>query len=285
MSLSVTNDTLMANNNLLKGAVILLPLFLIAIQWLTYERLPGELILDVPTIAKIPFFETSSLYLYLHLFSFIPVFALSFDKRVHYYTSWKYLFPAIGVVAAIFIAWDVVFTEMNVWNFNEGYFLGIRFLGLPIEEWLFFVTIPFASIFIYACLNYYVPKNYLLPVEQYISWGLIVAFTLLSIIFWKQIYTSTTCILAAAFTLYHYLFLPKAERARFYFAFLVILIPFTFVDGVLTGSYTIEPIVIYHPEEFLNLRITSVPLEDYIYGFLMLFAMVSLMEGLRRKLG
>ena len=92
-----------------------------------------------------------------------------------------------------------------------------------------------------------------------------------------------TCLLTAAFVLYHYLFLPKAERARFYFAFLVVLIPFTFVDGVLTGSYTSAPIVIYHPEEFLNLRITSVPLEDYIYGFLMLFSMVSLMEGLKRR--
>lgn len=258
-------------------------LLLVAIQWLSYEQLTEELIYNVPQTLSIPVFETTWLYLWLHLFAVIPVFTLSFDKRVHYYTSWKYLFPAIGIVAAIFIAWDVVFTEMNVWNFNPDYFLGIRFLHLPIEEWLFFVTIPFASIFIYECLNHYVKKDWLASYEKWISIILGSVLVIGGLIYWDQIYTSTTFLLTGGFIWYHYLFLPNHYRARFYFAFLVILIPFALVDGVLTGGYTQAPIVLYNPMEFLDFRIPSVPLEDYVYGLLMLFGMVTLLEHFRRK--
>lgn len=263
--------------------VIGLPLLLVAIQWLTYERVTEELLYNVPQTILIPAFETTWLYAYLHLFSFVPVFLLSFDKRVHYYTSWRYLMPATVIFAALFIAWDVVFTEMNVWNFNESYFLGIRFLSLPIEEWAFFFTIPFCCVFIYECLNYYISKDLLAPYEQRISQVLITLSFLGGFLFWDKIYTSTTLFLTGGFMLYHYLFLPNYYRARFYFAYLVIIIPFLIVDGVLTGGYTAEPIVLYNPAEFLNVRIGSVPIEDGIYGFLLMMGVVTLLEYFRRK--
>ncbi|MEM9884733.1 MAG: lycopene cyclase domain-containing protein [Bacteroidota bacterium] len=278
MEKAITKNTSWDRNRGIKIGGILLPILLVAVQWITYERLTDELIYDVPKTLDVPAFETNWLYLFLHLFAVIPVFALSFDKRVHYHTHWKRLFPAVAIVAALFIMWDVIFTEMNVWNFNEKYFLGVRFLSLPIEEWLFFFTIPFASIFIYECLNYYVPKDYLATSEKGITVFLIATLVIGGFVFWNKIYTSTTFLLTAAFLLYHLLFLPAKQRSRFYLAFLVILIPFTLVDGVLTGGYTIAPIVLYNPLEFLDFRIFSVPLEDYIYGFLMLLGMISLKE-------
>jgi len=267
----------------LKLLIIVAPILLIAIQWLSYERLTDELIYDVPQTTTIEALETNWLYLLLHVFAVIPVFALSFDRRVHYHTSWKQLFPSIAIVAAIFIIWDVIFTAMNVWDFNESYFLGIRFLHLPIEEWLFFITIPFASIFIYECLNFYIKKDLLANYEKAITLILTLAFSILGILFWNQIYTSTTCLLTAAFLLYHYLYLPSHYRSRFYFAFIIILIPFTLVDGVLTGGYTAAPIVLYNPLEFMNFRVFSIPLEDYIYGFLMLMSIITLLERQRNR--
>lgn len=261
--------------------VITIPLILVAIQWLTYELVTDELIYEVPQIAEISAFETTWLYAYLHLFSFVPVFLLSFDKRVQYSSSWRYLMPAIAIVGALFIAWDVVFTEMNVWNFNESYFLGIRFLSLPLEEWAFFFTIPFCCVFVYKCLNYYIAKDLLAPYEQRISQVLIALSFLGGILFWDKIYTSTTFFLTGGFILYHYLFLPGYYRARFYFSYLVILLPFLIVDGVLTGGYTAEPIVLYNPAEFLNIRIGSVPIEDGIYGFLLVMGVVTLWEKFR----
>ncbi|HPH20418.1 MAG TPA: lycopene cyclase domain-containing protein, partial [Haliscomenobacter sp.] len=81
---------------------------------------------------------------------------------------------------------------------------------------------------------------------------------------------------------YHWLYVPNTYRTRFYRAFLVILIPFLLVDGVLTGGFTQQPVVVYNPAEFMGIRIVSVPVEDAVYGFLHLFGVCYWMEWLRK---
>src|SRR5687768_13787782 len=103
------------------------------------------------------------IYLYLNLFTIFFPFVLSFDKRVQFYKNWPFLFPAIIVNALIFIAWDSTFTRIGVWGFNPGYLLGIYLFGLPLEEILFFITVPYACVFIYETLNAYISKDFLQP--------------------------------------------------------------------------------------------------------------------------
>jgi lycopene cyclase domain-containing protein len=69
--------------------------------------------------------------------------ALSFDKKVAFYKNWKYVFPAMIIPALLYIAWDVYFTEIGVWSFNEGYISGIKLIKLPLEEVLFFFIVPY----------------------------------------------------------------------------------------------------------------------------------------------
>ncbi len=264
-------------------SLIVIPLMLVAIQWFSYEKLTEDMIYNVPTTRLIPMLETPYLYLLTLVVSFLSVFVLSFDKRVRYYKTWKYLIPATLIVGSIFVAWDIVFTEMYVWRFNADYYIGIRFLGLPFEEWLFFLIIPFCSMVIYESLNYYVKKDLLAQVENLISMILITALLIGGFAFWDKIYTSTTFLLTGAFIFYHVLFLDGSYRSRFYLAFIFILIPFLIVDGILTGGYTKAPIVLYNPEEYLNFRILSIPFEDIVYGFLMLFSIVSIVEYWRNK--
>jgi lycopene cyclase domain-containing protein len=59
-----------------------------------------------------------SLYFILLLLSVSVPLLLSFDKRLQFYKSWKYVFPSIIVVAGIYIAVDVYFTKMGYWGFN-----------------------------------------------------------------------------------------------------------------------------------------------------------------------
>ena len=252
-------------------------------SWWADLPFSAPLAYTVPTWSRVQFFERHALYAWLHLFAVLPVFALSFDKRVHFYTSWRHLFPAALIVGAFFILWDVIFTAKGVWGFNEAYFLGLRLLGLPMEEWLFFVTIPFASIFIYECLNYYVPKDWLAPADRFLSPILILGLLLVGLLNFSSIYTSSSCLLTGGFLLVHWLCFPNTYRTRFYFAYLIIWIPFLLVDGVLTGAATAAPIVLYNPEEFLGIRIVSVPIEDSVYGFLLLFGVVTIMEFWREK--
>ena len=268
-------------STLLKAALIALPILLIGIQWLTDGVQPGNLMMEVPAVRHLSWLETRWVYFYLHLFTFVPVFSLSWDKNVHYYKKWKPLLPAIAIVGAVFILWDVFFTVKGVWGFNQRYFAGITLLSLPVEEWLFFFTVPFACIFIYECLNFYIKPDLLARIERPVTLGLAAVFLAVGFVSWGRLYTSTTFLLAGFFVFYHFLFLDGSYRSRFYLAFLVSLLPFLLVNGVLTGGYTEEPIVIYNPEEYLGIRITSVPVDDAVYGFLLLFGVVTLYERWR----
>lgn len=264
------------NKSIIRWIFLILPLLLVAIIWGLDSISEIPLDFDAPLVAQIDLFETRWLYLSLHVFSFIPVLFLSFDKRVHYYKCWKNLFPAIILIAIPFILWDMVFTEWRVWGFNEAYHLKFLIFGLPIEEILFFIIIPFSSIFIYQCLCYYYPRDLLGSFDKIISLGLGGLLIIVGLVFWNRIYTSTSFLFTGWFMIVHYLYIENTYRTKFYLSYLITLIPFLLVDGVLTGGYTAQPVVIYHPEEFLNIRITSVPLEDSIYGLLLLMLNMSL---------
>jgi lycopene cyclase domain-containing protein len=262
--------------------LLFLPAIIVGIQWFTDTVKPDNLLLEVPEVVPISWLETPWAYAYLHILTFVPVFLLSFDKNVHYYKKWSSLLPAILIVGLAFIGWDVFFTVQQVWGFNEDYFLGITFLSLPVEEWLFFFTVPFACVFIYECLNFYVKKDLLRKVELWLTPALAAILLLTGFIYWGHLYTSTTFLLTGGFVLYHWLFLDGSYRSRFYLSYLVALIPFLIVNGVLTGGYTNSPVVLYNPEEYLGVRITSVPLDDAVYGFLLIFGVVTLFEYFRK---
>lgn len=241
------------------------------------------MVFEVNKLIHLSFLETEWAYAFLHIFAFVPVFLLSFDQKVHYASSWRYLFPAIAIMGAWFIVWDAGKTVMGVWGFNERYITSGRLLFLPWEEWLFFFSVPFASIFIYECLNAYFPGDPLAPYDKPITFGIIGSCLLLALFNIDKTYSSTTFVLTGGFMLYHWLYFPNTYRTLFYRAFSVIIIPFLLVDGALTGAFLNEPIIVYNPAEFLNLRIVSIPVEDAVYGFLHLFGICYWLEWFRKR--
>ena len=98
-----------------------------------------------------------SLYFKILLGAFILPFLLSFDKKVAFYKSWKYLVPSILLAMAVFIPWDIYFTWRKVWGFSDEYLSGVKLWHLPLEEWLFFVVIPYASVFTFDVVKAYFP--------------------------------------------------------------------------------------------------------------------------------
>ena len=58
----------------------------------------------------------------------------------------KYTILPIIIPAILFLIWDSTVTYSH-WYFNEKYVLGITIFNLPIEEILFFITVPFACLF------------------------------------------------------------------------------------------------------------------------------------------
>jgi lycopene cyclase domain-containing protein len=225
--------------------------------------------------------ELKYTYLLINVFSVLFPFIFSFHPKIKYYTKFKYLFPSMIITATIFIVWDAIFTKWGVWGFNPKYLTGIYFINLPIEEVLFFICIPFSSIFIHEALITYEVNDYFKNYEKKITGTLIIISVLMAVFFHDKLYTFATFLLNAIFLIVYPLFKIKS-LSRFYFAYIIILIPFFIVNGILTGTGLEEPIVWYNNDENLGIRMLTIPIEDAFYGMLMLMLSVSIMEVFQR---
>jgi lycopene cyclase domain-containing protein len=131
-------------------------------------------------------------YLIINLLTVLFPVALSFDKRVAFAKSWKYLWPGMAITGLVFLFWDVLFTIYGVWSFNDKYITGIKFIGLPLEEILFFLTVPFSCTFIYACLNHYIKWEPPFALTRMISNLLIGVSVSLLVFNYTRLYTAIT---------------------------------------------------------------------------------------------
>lgn len=218
-------------------------------------------------------------YLILNIATIAYPIAQSFEHRLTYYKKWYRLFPAIFITGAFFIIWDILFTEMGVWSFNKEYLTGIELANLPIEEWLFFLTVPYACVFIYEVMNYFVKKDILGKYSKGISLFLAVLLITFALRNSDQIYTFLTFMMTAILLLVHVFILKSKYLGRFYIAYLVTMIPFAVVNGYLTSL----PVVIYNDMENLSLRAGTIPVEDFIYNLLLLLMTITIYEVLKKK--
>ncbi|KAA8482543.1 lycopene cyclase domain-containing protein [Arcticibacter tournemirensis] len=219
-------------------------------------------------------------YTYL-LINFLTLFfpvVLSFDKRVQFYKKWKFIFPGLIITGGLFLLWDYLFTLYDVWTFNAKYLIGIYFLNLPLEEILFFITVPFACIFIYECLNYYVKKDILGRIGNVISLLMIALSIVMLVLYFNRVYTLITFGLLLFVVLFFYIKRP-AYTGRFYLAYFISLIPFYIVNGLLTSL----PVVMYNDAQNSAMRVGTIPFEDHFYSLSMLLVNILFFEYFRRR--
>ncbi|MFY0604098.1 MAG: lycopene cyclase domain-containing protein [Flavobacteriaceae bacterium] len=208
----------------------------------------------------------------------------SFNKKMRFINHWKAVLASLILVSAIFLIWDAIFTKNGVWGFNPDYHLNFLLFGMPIEEWLFFFCIPYASMFIHYSFEYFKP-NLLLSkkMTQGITIGLLLILVPVVLLHSDKDYTFVNYSLLI-FTLAVGFRFGIQYLQRFYIAFLVILIPFFIVNGILTGTGLDEPVVWYNNDENLGIRLLTIPIEDIGYAFTMIFGNVFLVEKLKNKL-
>jgi lycopene cyclase domain-containing protein len=218
-------------------------------------------------------------YLLINFLTIIFPVLLSFDKRVAFYKSWKFIWPGLLITGLMFLFWDVLFTIKGVWSFNPDYITGIKFFELPLEEILFFLTVPFSCIFIYACLNYYVTWSIPNRVNEWISNLMIIISVLMLVMYQDRIYTLVTfgLLLVLIIALQYGFKAPWLNR--FYMAYVVSLLPFYIVNGVLTSI----PIVLYNNAENIGKRVGTIPVEDHFYSMALLVMNVGFFEYFKNK--
>jgi lycopene cyclase domain-containing protein len=122
--------------------------------------------------------------------------------------------------------------------------------------------------FLYDQLVVLKAPNYLQKIEYILDYMMIGIATLFLIIGYPKLYTCTVSILVILTTSLA-IFLKAPNKGIFYISYVIILMPFTLVNGVLTGYFTDNPIVWYNNAENLGIRFLTIPIEDFLYYFLM----------------
>ncbi|NEQ48703.1 MAG: lycopene cyclase domain-containing protein [Leptolyngbya sp. SIO3F4] len=230
--------------------------------------------------------ETPWLYLILNAGTLSIPLIRSFESRVAFSSRWKALFAAMLIVAAFFLVWDVIFTMQGVWGFNPKYLSGIYLFELPLGEWLFFFTIPYACVFIYDVLNHFWPENGFFNRYARLITAFLIGFLLgLAIVYNDRAYTFWNFSFTALFLGYLYYYLKPRWLGNFYRAYAVGLIGFFGVNGILTGTGLEEQVVWYNSEEFMGIRLVTIPLEDVFYGLLLIAMNVWLYEYFQQRFG
>jgi len=189
---------------------------------------------------------------------------MSYENKIRFRDKWKKFFWSVIMPALLFIVWDIVFTAKGIWSFNPEYHLGLKILLLPIEEWLFFLAVPFACIFIIETIGFFLKD---IKINSWpISVALCVILLSIAILNYERLYTVTTFSLLTISIAYYEFIKKSTWLAKFYVGWLVCLIPFFIVNGILTYL----PVVMYNNVENLNFRLFSIPLEDLFYGMLLI---------------
>lgn len=173
-------------------------------------------------------------YLLINFFSILIPFLFSFEKRIFFFKKLKALLPAILITGIFFIIWDHFMTIWKVWEFNNEYLIGYYLWDLPVEEWLFFFTIPYSCVFIYESLNFLIKKDTLSGYSKNISGTLAVILIVVVLFNTGKLYTAIKLTLTV-FMLVYVLIENFDFMGKFYRAYLVSLIPFFAVNGLLTA--------------------------------------------------
>jgi lycopene cyclase domain-containing protein len=90
-------------------------------------------------------------YLLFNLLVIAGPLALGFWKPTSFVRRWPRALLAATILAIPYIVWDAIVAGRH-WDFNPKYVLGMEFFGLPVEEIMFFFTVPAACVFAWETL-------------------------------------------------------------------------------------------------------------------------------------
>ena len=176
-----------------------------------------------------------------------------------------------------YIIWDVLVTGSHWW-FNKAYTLDFRLLGLPIEEWLFFITVPFGCLLVWETLSDTRLSKQLSPL-RHVNTVLYATLPVGIAVFstGRQYTGLVLCcfgLVGLADTLLrtHLLRRPKTYLYLAIVAGLVL---------VFNGYLTARPVVLYGEAYQSGYRILTIPVEDFGYGFTLTLFNAMLYEKLK----
>lgn len=231
------------------------------------------------------------------LFNVVVVFfplVLSFWRPSFFLHHWGRAWLSIAVVACPFVLWDAWVAGTH-WTFNSNYVLGFKVAGLPVEEIMFFFTVPFSCLYSWQMFfrpetighlpkaestNTSEPEHHPSQGLAWLSWLWLVCLPFGIWFLWQgQQYTGLTLLaLVTAWGLDRVLNIRLFQYGRFYL-YLLLVVMFTLLFN---GYLTYRPVVLYGEAYQVGIRIGTIPIEDFGYG-LSLVACVTILFEWRKK--
>ncbi len=207
-----------------------------------------------------------STYLWINIAVIFFPLVLSFDKKLQFYKRIPAFIVSLLFAGGGFIIWDIYATIHKHWSFSPAHTFKLKFMFLPLEELLFFLAIPYACIFLYETISYYLPKREL-PFNIYFNLSVAVIPAFIALLIFETAYTQIVIWVAIAFFVTATIFYPSILKSSHYWIYMLFsFVPFFVVNYILTSI----PIVSYNPDVIIGYRITSIPVEDFIYSYSML---------------
>lgn len=206
-------------------------------------------------------------YILINFFTIIICFIASFDRRIQFSRFFGKFLLSSTIVGVPFIVWDIWFTANGVWWFNLNYTLGFKIAGLPVEEWLFFYCIPFACVFTYYCIEKFYSLDWAGAFNNLIVFTSFIILGVVGFLYYERIYTLLTIIVTLLTLFYLHFIAQKEWIGKVSLVYLILMPGFFAVNGILTGSFIPSPVVNYNPDDFLGIRMGTIPVEDAVYGY------------------
>lgn len=191
--------------------------------------------------------------------------------RFSFFKNIKSALISLAVPIMPFLVWDSIVTDKH-WFFNDLYITGIKLFKLPIEEILFFITVPYACIFTWEMLNRHTAgPNFKFSKKIYLSPFVLIPIGLLFYLYGKE-YTGLVFISMSIAVIYDRLLSANLFLHKNFINYLILISLFTLIFN---GFLTWRPVVTYDEIYQLNFRILTIPIEDFFYGMSLLFISTS----------
>jgi hypothetical protein len=200
-----------------------------------------------------------------------------FDKKLFSDGNFKAALGASLVSTIVFSVICIVQHWFGLLSYNDT--MGIFFKDIPLEQYLLNFTFSFAAIGLYQYLNLKFPKNdlqrYSLAMSNLLL-GLCVAFLFFAYTKWYTLSTFATLLVLL-------LFIEYIGKLRFmyraYRAFVVMLVPFYIIYGILFWSGTIT----IAKNQLSGMCLASIPIENHFVALAMMLVSIYMFEFFRTK--
>lgn len=209
-------------------------------------------------------------YLFFHLSILITLVVAKGVYRPLHLPSVKKYFAAILIASLPLLILDMGVTGLW-WDFNPEFLVSnIRLFRIPVEEWIFFLLVPYALL----VLHHNIQLETKLFSSYFSSWlskfsSLLFLQVLFLILFIGTVpkgwwYTAVMAVMMVAV-------LERMKRIKLFLSTgLLIMIGFLLLTTLLFNSYlTALPVVVYNSIYKSGVMVGPIPVEDFLFGLVL----------------